>query len=704
MPDLTLGLLIEGSLLILTGGIFAVLHSRYRALDILDRRWLLSWTALVFAFAMQTVTAVYPTARPVAPLLAVLGVITYTHSLLPCTDHYLQVSRTPADRRAWDLLCLGMGLASALLYIPPGLPLAARVLPAAVLSVVTHLVPLTMLPGSARRRGRKVTFGSEILLGVLVALWGLRLAAAMLIPTMADLLTGADYTAASGSAPSAAAQASVAGAGILLAIVVGLLALRYQTEMERSRHLRRRYDSMFENNPSALLVIGCKNGRLLDANPAAAALYGYERDALTGLPLDKLLDPEETPAVCEILRTGPSGLAPREMHHRTSDGSRRYVRVSGSRIEGERGEYLLCTVTDLSGLNAEVEQAAFLSTHDQLTGVYSRSWISGHLAEAEARLEGQPSGLPTAESDTTVLSIDINNLRTINEQRGIQTGDRVLVEVASQLRTIAPPRTPIARAGGDEFIVLLHDTRTDQAYGIARRLAAQFKDGSRLGFPVGISCGIATAAECDGHLQAACSLAENRLLEDKLNHTDSLLSAPIQTLLALLHERYIETEEHALRLKDLSLAMARAIGLPASQYANLELLANLHDIGKVAISESILLKPGPLDEAEWAVMRTHPDIGARIVSLIPHASSISEDIRSHHERWDGTGYPRGLAGQDIPLLARIVSLADAWDAMTHERPYKPAMKWSDAIREIDAGRGWQFDPQLAEVFLRMVGG
>ncbi|NLN47409.1 MAG: diguanylate cyclase, partial [Clostridiaceae bacterium] len=601
-------------------------------------------------------------------------------------------------------LCIGMGLAASLLYIPPGLPHIAGVLPAAVLAVVSHLSPLAMLPGGVRRHRRKASFGSETVLGVLAALWGLRLAAAMLIPTMAELFVDADYAAVFGPASPTAARASVAGAGILIGIAAGLLALCYQNEMEHSRRLRRRYDSMFEDNPAALLIVRCKDGCLLDVNPAAAALYGYERGALAGLPLDKLLDPEESPAVRESIRTGPSELAPREMFHRTADGSRRYVRVSGSRIAEDSGDYLLCTITDLSSLRAEAEQAAFLSIHDQLTGVYSRNWISGHLTEIETRLEKQPLGFPTADSDTTVLSIDINNLRTINEQRGTQTGDQVLVEVASQLRTIVPPRTPIARTGGDEFLVLLHDTRTDQAYGIARRLAAQFKDSNRLGFPVGISCGIATAEECDGHLQAACSLAENRLLEDKLNRADSLLSAPIQTLLALLHERYIETEEHALRLKDLSLALARAIGLPVSQYANLELLANLHDIGKVAISESILLKPGPLDEAERAVMCTHPDIGARIVSLIPHASSVSEDIRSHHERWDGTGYPRGLAGEDIPLLARIVALADAWDAMTHDRPYKPAMKWADAIREIDAGRGWQFNPYLAEVFLRMVGG
>ena len=693
MPELTLYLLIEGALAFLTGGVAALIFLCKKSPEATGSRWLQGWIALLFCVSMLLVDHLYPSPRSPAGLLALASAAYYVHVLLMTTDRYLQIPRSSSDRRAWNVLCIGMVLATALMHIPSAIPPIVRNLPIVVLILIVHIAPAVQLRTCVRNRDRPESLPAERILFLLILLWGVRLSAAFLLPVW-QATAGGEMQA---SLRQAAAAASLAGSGILLLYGISLFAFFSQVNMEKSRRIHRRYDAMFENNSAALLLVQCDNGQVIDANPAAVCLYGYGLDEFTCMTFDQLyVTPDESAAV-EMLHNIGDGAAQQEAYHRLADGTRRYVRISSSRILEDGRHYVLCTVTDLTFLRGEALQAAFLTMHDQLTGLYSRNWIRRQIADAEARQ-------PVSDSDVTVLYIDVNNLHMINEQRGISIGDQVLIEVAGQLRKIMPSNASIVRSGGDEFLILLRNVRSEQAYALLRRLGQGLQHAPRLGFPVRLSCGMATAAECGGHLQATCTLAENRLLEDKLNRADSLLSAPIQTLLALLRERYIETEEHALRLKDLSLAMARAIGLPAGQYANLELLANLHDIGKIAISEAILLKEGALDAAEWSTMRQHPDIGARIVNLIPHANSICEDIRSHHERWDGSGYPRGLSGEDIPLLARIVALADAWDAMTHDRPYKPAMKWAEAIREIDAGRGWQFDPNLTDEFLRMVGG
>ena len=175
----------------------------------------------------------------------------------------------------------------------------------------------------------------------------------------------------------------------------------------------------------------------------------------------------------------------------------------------------------------------------------------------------------------------------------------------------------------------------------------------------------------------------------------------INTLLATLHEKSMETEEHALRIETYCIAMAEKMNLTSEEKNDLSLLSILHDIGKVGISMEILKKTGPLNEEEWKEIKRHPEIGYRIAQNTTELFTVSEHILAHQERWDGTGYPRGLKETEIPLLCRILAVADAYDAMTSDRVYRKAMDSQKAMEEISRCAGTQFDPQIAQLFLEL---
>jgi putative two-component system response regulator len=182
---------------------------------------------------------------------------------------------------------------------------------------------------------------------------------------------------------------------------------------------------------------------------------------------------------------------------------------------------------------------------------------------------------------------------------------------------------------------------------------------------------------------------------------NNVLLQSIKALSAAMDAKEHATAEHCERISWTALLIADSIGLDAGDRITLELAAYMHDIGKIGVSESILMKPGKLDEAEWAQMRLHPDTGSNILSNIQDLSHLAEIIRHHHERVDGSGYPDGLSGEDIPLLARILAVADAFDAMTSDRPYRSAMSDGEAIARLREGVGTQFDETIVESFCRV---
>lgn len=351
---------------------------------------------------------------------------------------------------------------------------------------------------------------------------------------------------------------------------------------------------------------------------------------------------------------------------------------------------------DITSRKMQEEEVKFLNYHDSLTGLYNRPFFQAELSRLDT-----PRQLPLS-----IIIGDINGLKLINDALGHDEGDKLLVNVAQILRASCRSEDIIARTGGDEFWILLPRTDETMARSIVERIKAACLLHSRQqdndSYFVDISLGHATKSTADESFDKIRNDAETHMYKRKLLETRSLHSSIIASIKTTLYEKSNETEAHATRLASMSKQLGQALGISEEDLVALELLSMLHDIGKISIDREILTKSGRLTDREWAEIRKHPEVGYRIAQASPELRSISELILSHHERWDGQGYPQGLEGEKIPLLSRILAVVDAFDAMTEARSYHPAMPREQAIAEIRRNAGTQFDPAITALFLTIL--
>ncbi|NLJ39721.1 MAG: HD domain-containing protein, partial [Candidatus Atribacteria bacterium] len=252
------------------------------------------------------------------------------------------------------------------------------------------------------------------------------------------------------------------------------------------------------------------------------------------------------------------------------------------------------------------------------------------------------------------------------------------------------------------FVILLPNTTNHEAEVIIERIKNKISQAQFGPIPLSIALGSETKTIISQDIHLILKQAEDKMYQQKLMSEQSNRSAIISTLERTLIEVSEETELHATRLQTLCDKMCEKMNLTGSLKSELRLLAVLHDIGKVAIPQTILTKASELSLDEWRLIKQHPEIGYRIVQSSPDLAFIAKGILTHHERWDGTGYPRGLKGEDIPLSSRILAIVDAYDVMISGRAYKEKMSNEEAIKEIIRGSGTQFDPFLAKIFIEII--
>jgi len=298
---------------------------------------------------------------------------------------------------------------------------------------------------------------------------------------------------------------------------------------------------------------------------------------------------------------------------------------------------------------------------------------------------------------------DINGVRLINDAFGHSEGDKIIIETANIIKNCCRESDIISRTGGDEFSILLPNTNKDELseiIGNIERSCEQYnnliEDKSKcINLTIGYAIKLAEYVD----IQVIDKEAREYMYKRKLFENKSYHSSILSSIMATMYERSQETEEHAKRLAVISKRIGQKMNLSQENIDELGLFAMLHDIGKIGIDNSILNKPGKLSSEEWEIMKRHPEIGYRIAMSTTELKPIAEYILTHHERWDGRGYPKGLSREDIPLFSRILAVVDTYDAMTEDRVYRKGISKEDSIKEIEENSGKQFDPIIVEIFL-----
>lgn len=334
----------------------------------------------------------------------------------------------------------------------------------------------------------------------------------------------------------------------------------------------------------------------------------------------------------------------------------------------------------------------YLSFHDQLTGLYNRRFFEEELKRLDVK-ENYP---------LTLVMADVNGLKLINDSFGHKKGDELLKKTAEVIKKGCRSNDIVSRMGGDEFLVLLTCTDSAETEKLVNRIKSLCEKEKVASINLSISFGWETKFHEDEDISQILKKAEDYMYTKKLFEGPSMRSKTIETIISTLHEKNKREEGHSKRVSLLCRHMGEILGLSDGDVKELESVGLLHDIGKIAIDEAILNKVDKMHEEEWNEIKRHPEIGYRILNTLPDMAEMAKLILYHHEKWDGTGYPKGLKGEEIPYKARIIAIVDAYDAMVSDRAYRKPLSEEKVIQEFRNSAGTQFDPELVKIFVQKV--
>lgn len=383
-----------------------------------------------------------------------------------------------------------------------------------------------------------------------------------------------------------------------------------------------------------------------------------------------------------------------ELETITKDGLNGWMWVRGEAERNSKGKIISLwgAAQDITEHKRIEIELFFLSYHDHLTGLNNRRFFE----EALIKLD-RPQNLPIS-----IIMCDVNGLKMVNDSFGHHLGDKLLKSAAQTINKVGRQNDIIARIGGDEFVLLLPNTTAFETVHIANQIKDLASKEIVANIELSISYGYDTKTLDNQSLTEVLSNAENYMYRHKLYERSSIRSKTIDLIMNALFEKSNREALHSERVSSLCQLIATKMDFNDNAVHQMKIAGLIHDIGKIGVDEKILNKQGGLNEDEKREVQRHPEIGWRLLSSTNEFTELSLFVLNHHERWDGTGYPNGRKGEDIPLEARIISVADAYDAMTTERSYRPTMSKEEAVLELTSRAGTQFDPVIVDIFITKV--
>jgi diguanylate cyclase len=463
------------------------------------------------------------------------------------------------------------------------------------------------------------------------------------------------------------------------------------------------FTSLLKLLPVGVFMVDSKDGKPLVANDAALKFLG--RGILPYANMHNLSEvykarrigssdpypPEEMPIIL-----GMQGLKSHidDLVVERPDSTELLLEIFGTPVYDEMGKpwASLVTFLDITERKKAEENLIYLSYHDYLTGLYNRRFF-----EEEMMRLNTERNLPI-----TIIMGDLNGLKLINDSFGHAAGDEYLKLAANVIKSTFRADDIVSRIGGDEFAILLIRTDADEVEQILDRLKAKAAQESIGSLDLSIAFGYHTKSLMGEDISKVMENAENHMYRQKLFDRESMRSKTIDVIMNALFEKSQREMAHSKRVSEICGTFAIALHLEKSNVEKIKLAGLLHDIGKIGISEAILNKRNCLEENEWTELRKHPESGWRILISVKEFSEIAGFVLDHHERWDGSGYPKGLKGDEISIEARMIALAEAYDVMTAESPYANKREATQAVQQIKKYAGSQFDPKLAKVFVEYV--
>ncbi len=440
-----------------------------------------------------------------------------------------------------------------------------------------------------------------------------------------------------------------------------------------------------------------QHGKIVLMNTVSEGLTGWKQEEASGKPFEEVFNiiNENTRKKCvnpvsRALQLKKVVMLENHTILITKTGNEIPIEDSAAPITDKSGHIsgTVLVFRDTTEKKEKQQRIEYLSYHDQLTGLYNR-----HFFEEEIKRLDVDRNLPFS-----IAMIDVNGLKLTNDAFGHEAGDLLLKSVSKVLKNECRTDDIISRVGGDEFVILLPKSSHAETELIVKRIYKVIESQKINSIILSVSIGWETKTNSHEDIKEVYSKAEDYMYRKKITESQSMRNQTIKVIMHTLHETNSREKIHSERVSKLSRIIGEAMKLEEEVLKELEIIGLMHDIGKIAINNNILNKPGKLTEGEYEEIKRHPEISYHILKSADVYTRLAEYVLSHHERWDGKGYPRGLYGEETPFVARIIAVADAYEAMTANRPYKETLSHEKAMEELKRCAGTQFDPEIVDAY------